>query len=88
VAQVCWYLGYLMAVVTGYALMEWGGVHWRWVLASAAVPAAIGLLLRHGVRNRPAGLLAKGDTQRLATSPSHTSASISTTARNSAPKAT
>ncbi len=59
-AQVCWYSGYVLAVIIGYGLLELAGVHWGYVLASAAVPAAIGLLLRRGIPESPRWLLNQG----------------------------
>lgn len=59
-AQVCWYLGYLIAVVTAYVLLDWAHLPWGWVLASAAAPAAIGLLLRRGIPESPRWLASRG----------------------------
>src|SRR5690348_3657148 len=46
---VCWYLGYLIAVAGGYALLDLLGWNWRWVLATSAVPALLTLLMRIGI---------------------------------------
>ena len=44
--QVAWFLGAAIAYVAGYALLRLGPESWRWILASPAIFAAFGLLLR------------------------------------------
>jgi putative MFS transporter len=44
--QVTWFLGAAVAYVVGYALLATGANSWRWILASPAIFAAAGLLLR------------------------------------------
>jgi len=44
--QVTWFLGAAIAYVAGYALLSTGSESWRWILASPAIFAACGLLLR------------------------------------------
>lgn len=57
--EACWYIGFLISVCVGYALTALG-VHWRWVLATSAVPAVIALILRSGIPESPRWLLSKG----------------------------
>lgn len=44
--QVAWFLGAAIAYVVGFALLQLGAESWRWILASPAVFAGFGLLLR------------------------------------------
>ena len=46
--EVFWYVGFLLAVIVGYAFAD-AGIHWRWTLATSAVPAAITLVARLGI---------------------------------------
>jgi putative MFS transporter len=57
--QFIWYIGFLAAVVLGY-LMVAAGFHWRWILATGAVPAFITLLLRIGLPESPRWLMSQG----------------------------
>ena len=57
---LCWYVGYLIAVAGGYALVDLAGWHWRWVLAFSAVPALITLLMRIGIPESPRWLAHNG----------------------------
>jgi putative MFS transporter len=57
---VSWYCGYLAAVLVSYALIEWGGVSWRWVLATSAVPAVVSMVLRRGLPESPRWLVGRG----------------------------
>jgi putative MFS transporter len=59
--QVNWYVGFLVAVVVGYVLLA-QGVHWRWVLATSALPAAVTLYARRGVPESPRWLMSRGRT--------------------------
>jgi MFS transporter, putative metabolite transport protein len=56
--QVAWFFGAMMAYVAGYALLRTGPDSWRWILASPALIAAIGLLLRAGAPETPLWLAA------------------------------
>jgi MFS transporter, putative metabolite transport protein len=56
--QVCWYVGFLLAVVLGYILTS-AGVQWRVILATSAVPALITLILRYGLPESPRWLLSR-----------------------------
>lgn len=58
--ETCWYVGYLVSVLAAFALISIPGVGWRLVLASAAVPAFICLLLRIGLPESPRWLMSKG----------------------------
>lgn len=60
--EVSWYLGYLIAVSVSYALIDIADVHWRYVLATGAVPALICLILRQGIPESPRWLVGKGRT--------------------------
>ncbi len=51
--QVAWFLGAAIAYVAGYALLQTGDQSWRWILASPAIFAALGLLLRASAPESP-----------------------------------
>ena len=51
--QVAWFFGAMMAYVAGYALLRTGPDSWKWILASPALIAAIGLLLRASAPETP-----------------------------------
>ncbi len=51
--QVAWFFGAMMAYIVGYALLGTGPQSWRWILASPALIAAIGLLLRASAPETP-----------------------------------
>ena len=52
--QVAWFLGAAVAYVAGYALLRHAGTEsWRWILASPALFAAIGLALRASAPESP-----------------------------------
>ena len=52
--QVAWFLGAAVAYVAGYALLRHAGAEsWRWILASPALFAAIGLALRASAPESP-----------------------------------
>lgn len=57
--QVAWFLGACVAYVVGYALF---GMHdsWRWILASSAVPAVIGLAMRSSAPESARWLFSQG----------------------------
>lgn len=57
---VCWYVGYLLSVVVGFALVDLAGWSWRWVLATSVVPAIVTLLLRIGLPESPRWLVHNG----------------------------
>ena len=57
---VTWYGGYLVSVVVAYALVEFGGFSWRWVLATSVVPALITLAARFGLPESPRWLMHRG----------------------------
>ncbi len=57
--QVAWFLGAAVAYVTGYALLRTGGESWRWILASPALFAFLGLLLRASAPESPMWLVAR-----------------------------
>ncbi|MGI8902802.1 MAG: MFS transporter [Solirubrobacteraceae bacterium] len=56
--QVCWYGGFLLAVVLAYVLTS-AGVPWRWILATSAVPAVLTLVLRYGLPESPRWLMSR-----------------------------
>lgn len=57
---VCWYGGYLVAVVTAYAMIDWAGISWRWVLVVSGVPAIVTAIARIGFPESPRWLLSRG----------------------------
>lgn len=57
--QVTWFLGAAVAYVAGYALLGTGPQSWRWILASPAIFAAIGLALRASAPETPLWLAAR-----------------------------
>lgn len=58
--SVIWTVGYVVANVLGMAYALATPDSWRWLLASAALPAAIILLLRMGTPESPRWLAGKG----------------------------
>lgn len=57
---VCWYGGYLVAVLTGFALVELAGLSWRVVLATSVLPAVVTLIMRIGLPESPRWLANHG----------------------------
>ena len=57
---VCWFVGYLVAVVAGFVLVDVVGLSWRWVLALGAIPAVVTFILRFGLPESPRWLLSHG----------------------------
>ncbi|GAA3559539.1 MFS transporter [Microlunatus spumicola] len=57
---VSWYVGYLLAVVVSYVLLDAVGLSWRWVLVTSAVPALVTMLLRRGLPESPRWLISRG----------------------------
>ena len=62
--EAIWFLGAAVAYVAGFALLATGPNSWKWILASPAVFAAGGLLLRAGAPESPMWLTAR-DTGEL-----------------------
>lgn len=60
---VCWYGGFLLAVVVAYLLLG-ADVSWRWILATSAVPAIGAYLIRFGLPESPRWLLNHGHADR------------------------
>jgi len=58
--SVIWTIGYVAANVLGLAYSDASPDAWRWLLASAALPALIVLVLRIGTPESPRWLLGKG----------------------------
>lgn len=58
--MVMWFVGAATAYVVGQALLTVHGDGWRWMLASAALPAAVIVLLRLGTPESPRWLARKG----------------------------
>jgi len=56
--QVCWYVGFLLAVVLAYVLTS-AGVPWRLILATSAIPALVTLMLRYGLPESPRWLMSR-----------------------------
>lgn len=57
--ELCWRLGFLVAVLIGYSLL-WLGVSWKIILATSVVPALVVLGLRLGLPESPRWLLRHG----------------------------
>jgi len=57
--ELCWRIGFLIAVLLGYALL-WSGVSWKVILATSVIPALIVLGLRIGLPESPRWLLRHG----------------------------
>lgn len=51
--EATWFVGAAVAYVVGYALLRTGAESWKWILASPAVFAAAGLLLRASAPETP-----------------------------------
>ncbi len=62
--EAIWFLGAAVAYIAGYALLHTGPDSWKWILASPAVFAAGGLLLRAAAPESPMWLAAR-DTGEL-----------------------
>ncbi|TLS47751.1 MFS transporter [Streptomyces montanus] len=60
---VMWFVGAAVAYIVGELLLAVGDDGWRWMLASAALPATIIVLLRHGTPESPRWLANKGRTE-------------------------
>lgn len=57
--QVAWFLGAAVAYALGYGLLHAGGESWKWILASPAPFAALGLLLRASAPESPLWLASR-----------------------------
>jgi MFS transporter, putative metabolite transport protein len=65
--EAIWFLGAAVAYVAGYALLRTGPESWKWILASPALFAGLGLLLRTTAPESPMWLAARktGELQRV-----------------------
>ena len=63
--SVVWTVGYVLASIAGHHFISESPEAWRWLLASAALPALLITLLRWARRNRHAGYCARGVLQKL-----------------------
>ncbi|MBX9394726.1 MFS transporter [Streptomyces sp. TRM72054] len=63
---VMWFVGAAVAYIVGDLLLTTGGAAWRWMLASAALPAAVVVVLRLGTPESPRWLARKGRTDEAA----------------------
>ncbi len=61
--EAVWFLGAAVAYVAGYALLATGPQSWKWILASPAIFAAIGLLMRASAPESPMWLAARDSGQ-------------------------
>ncbi|MFM9371935.1 MFS transporter [Streptomyces sp. Da 82-17] len=59
---VMWFAGGSIAYIVGEAMLALGDDGWRWMLASAALPATVIVLLRLGTPESPRWLVKKGRT--------------------------
>ncbi|MFI6370107.1 MFS transporter [Streptomyces sp. NPDC050546] len=57
---VMWFVGAATAYIVGELLLSVGDDGWRWMLASATLPATVIVLLRHGTPESPRWLANKG----------------------------
>jgi MFS transporter, putative metabolite transport protein len=57
--EAVWFLGAAVAYVAGYALLHAGSESWKWILASPALFALLGLLLRASAPESPMWLAAR-----------------------------
>ena len=55
-----WFVGAAAAYIVGEAFQHLGPGGWRWMLASAALPAALFMFMRHGTPESPRWLERKG----------------------------
>lgn len=60
---VVWTLGYVIAYITGFILNWIGGLDWRLILCTSAIPGIITVLIRLGTPESPSWLARKGRTQ-------------------------
>src|SRR5262249_4810090 len=65
--EAVWFLGAAVAYVAGYALLTTGADSWKWILASPAVFALLGLMLRASAPESPMWLATRdsGELQRV-----------------------
>lgn len=65
--EAIWFLGAAVAYIAGYALLRTGPESWKWILASPAIFAAVGLLLRASAPESPMWLAARdaGELRRV-----------------------
>ncbi|MGO1181573.1 MAG: MFS transporter [Micrococcaceae bacterium] len=64
--EMSWYVGFMVAFVTGYLLSHNFGGEWRWVAASSAIPAVILLVGRIGIPESPLWLASQGRREEAA----------------------
>jgi len=55
-----WFIGAAVAYMVGEWLLHVGPDGWRWMLASAALPATLFVIMRHGTPESPRWLIEKG----------------------------
>lgn len=63
--SVVWTVGYVLASIAGHHFISESPEAWRWLLASAALPALLITLLRWGTPESPRWLLRQGVLQKL-----------------------
>ncbi|HZY98741.1 MAG TPA: MFS transporter [Candidatus Baltobacteraceae bacterium] len=68
--EAVWFVGAAVAYVAGYALLGTGANSWKWILASPAIFAFIGLLMRASAPESPMWLTARdaGEIDKLSLS--------------------
>ncbi|AGW42094.1 sugar transporter [Leifsonia xyli subsp. cynodontis DSM 46306] len=64
--QIAWNVGYMVAFLIGFLITSSHPDAWRWVLLSAAIPAILCLIARHGLPGSPRWLLSKGRVEEAA----------------------
>lgn len=58
--EILWNVGYVLSFLIGFLVLRTWPWAWHFILAGAAVPAAVILLLRHGLPESPRWLMSKG----------------------------
>ena len=61
-----WTVGYVLSFLFGYAIVWMGGMDWRIILCTSAVPGILGILLRFGTPESPGWLVGMGRLQEAA----------------------
>ncbi|HEY1699577.1 MAG TPA: MFS transporter [Trebonia sp.] len=60
VLEILWNVGYVIAYIVGYIINSYAPGAWRITLVCSVVPAAVCLIMRHGLPESPRWLVSKG----------------------------